>query len=181
MEGSEQLVRSSQQGDIEAFGHLVLLHEGFLRTFLRSRLRDRHAADDLAQDVFITAFQRIRDFRIGESFDAWLRGIAHNHLRNHVRKRRESHVGGEAELDELMSGRTDVSLGGGSLLEALEECLAKLNPASRELLDERYLKGHTLRSLSAESGTNYSALSMRLHRIREQLAQCVHLKLGTNG
>lgn len=181
MDVSDPLVRSSQQGDIDAFGRLVLMHEGWLRAFLRSRLRDRHAADDLAQDVFVTAFQRIRDFRTGESFEAWLRGIAHNHFRNHVRKRRESHVGGQAELDELMTERAEVSLSGGSLLEALEECLAKLNPASRELLDERYLKGHTLRALSAESGTNYSALTMRLHRIREQLAQCVHLKLGTNG
>jgi len=181
MDASDPLVRSSQQGDIDAFGRLVLLHEGWLRASLRARLRDHHAADDLAQDVFVTAFQRIRDFRAGESFEAWLRGIAHNHFRNHVRKRRESHVGGQAELDLLMSVRPDIPPGGSSLLEALEECLAKLNPASRELLDERYLKGHTLRALSTESGTNYSALSMRLHRIREQLAQCVHLQLGTNG
>ncbi len=181
MDGSDTFVRSSQQGDIDAFGSLVLLHEGWLRAFLRSRLRDHHAADDLAQDVFVTAFQRIRDFRPGESFEAWLRGIAHNHFRNHVRKRRESHIGGQAELEELMGGCADASPGGGSLIEALEECLTKLNPASRELLDERYLKGHTLRTLSAESGTNYSALSMRLHRIREQLAECIHLKLGTNG
>lgn len=181
MENSEQLVRSSQQGDIDAFGRLILLNEGWLRAYLRGRLRDRHAADDLAQDVFVTAFKCIREFRTGENFEAWLRGIARNHFRNYVRKRRESHVGGEAELDVLMSERQEFFPGGGSLLEALEECLAKLNPASRELLDERYLKGHTVRSLSSVSGTNYSALTMRLHRIREQLLQCVQLKLGNNG
>ncbi|MBX3742231.1 MAG: sigma-70 family RNA polymerase sigma factor [Akkermansiaceae bacterium] len=180
MEESDQLLRSSQQGNIDAFGKLVLLHEGWLRAFLRARLRDSHAVDDLAQDVFVTAFLRVRDFRLGESFEAWLRGIAINHFRNHVRKRRESHIGGQAELDELMSQRPEISLCGGSLLEALEECLSRLNPASRELLDERYLKGHTVRTLSAESGMNYSALTMRLHRIREQLAQCVQLKLGMN-
>lgn len=178
---TDHALELSRRGDLDAFGWLVLRHEGWLRGFLRARLRDWHAADDLAQEVFVTAFLHIKDFREGMSFEAWLRGIANNHFRNHLRKRRESPVGGSAELENLMSQRPDLSQCSNLHLDSLEECLSKLNAESRALVDERYLKGKSVRSLSEDSGRNYSALTMQLHRIREQLAHCVQLKLETSG
>jgi DNA-directed RNA polymerase specialized sigma24 family protein len=60
-------------GWIEAFGELVRIHEGWVRGFFRSRIRDWAAADDLAPEVFVTAFRRVCSFRDDASFHGWLR------------------------------------------------------------------------------------------------------------
>lgn len=67
----DELFRQCQKGDIGAFGELVRKHEGWLR----SQLRDWTAADDLAQDAFVTAFRKIGSFRGDSSFEVWLRGL----------------------------------------------------------------------------------------------------------
>src|SRR6478735_8996949 len=87
-------IENARDGDLESFGALVRRYEATVRGYFRVRLRDWAAADDLAQDVFVTAFRRIREFRGDSSFATWLRSIALNHLRNYLRKHREELVGG---------------------------------------------------------------------------------------
>ena len=165
----------------EDFGEIVRRHEGGIRAFLRSRIRDWAAADDLAQDVFVTAFRRLKSFRNETGIEAWLRGIAVNHLRNFLRKRREQCIGGSEELQALIDGGTDAFLAGaqtGDALDALRTCLGKIDGPARELLHERYLAGRTVREIAAGSGRGYSALTMQLHRLRELLAECIQRRLG---
>jgi RNA polymerase sigma-70 factor (ECF subfamily) len=173
-------VRARGAGWMEAFGELVRRNEGWVRGFLRSRIRDWGAADDLAQDVFVTAFRRVKGFRGESSFEGWLRGIAVNHLRNFVRKRREQCVGGTEELQLLIDRGAEGFLGASDesqALDALQKCLARIDGPARELLTERYVTGRTVREISAASGRGYSALTMQLHRLREALAACVERKL----
>ncbi len=163
----------------EDFNDLVREHEGWVRGFFRARLRDWTAADDLAQDVFVTAYRGLKKFRGDSSIATWLRGIALNHLRNFIRKRREQCVGGSEELQVLMdsAGSDGSDRDEGGMLEALRECLSRVDGPARELLQKRYVVGQTVRELAAESGRGYSALTMQLHRLRESLADCV--KKGT--
>jgi RNA polymerase sigma-70 factor (ECF subfamily) len=75
-EGEAALIATAAAGDTPAFARLVTLHQGAVRGFLR-RLTGSHAdADDLAQDTFVTAWMRLGAFRPGESFRAWLCGVA---------------------------------------------------------------------------------------------------------
>jgi len=176
----EELLCRSKAGDLDAFSELVLANEGWLRGFLRARLRDWSSADDLAQDAFITAFQRLKGFRGDSSFESWLRGIAVNHLRNFIRKKREECVGGSEELQILIGEACDGwedDVPGGARIEALQECLSQIEGKSRALLEQRYVIGKTVREISKESGRGYSALTMQLHRLREALADCIKLKL----
>jgi len=173
-------VQTRGTGWMDTFGALVRLHEGWVRGFLRSRIRDWAAADDLAQDVFVTAFRRIQTYSGEASFEAWLRGIAVNHLRNFIRKRREECVGGNDELQALIDRGADVFLASGDesgALDALQKCLGRIDGPSRDLLHQRYVEGKTVREISVGSGRGYSALTMQLHRLRELLAECVQRKM----
>jgi RNA polymerase sigma-70 factor (ECF subfamily) len=177
-------IRQRGPGWIEAFGDLVRIHEGWVRGFFRSRIRDWAAADDLAQEVFVTAFRRVNSFREDASFQGWLRGIAVNHLRNFSRKRHELCIGGNAELEALIDRGTEAFLGDADengALDALRRCLERIDGPSRELLNQRYVTGKTVREISAVSGRGYSALTMQLHRLRELLAECVRRKLEVTG
>ncbi len=85
-------------GDRAAFGELVRRHGGTVRALLRRMGADPALADDLAQDAFIAAFERMRDFRGEGSFAGWVRRIA---ARLYVKKvRRRLHGAFSAELEE---------------------------------------------------------------------------------
>jgi RNA polymerase sigma-70 factor (ECF subfamily) len=178
MDDHESHIKRSQAGDLDAFAALVRTNQGWLRGWLRSQLRDWTAADDLAQDTFVTAFGQIRNFRGDGSFESWLRGIANNHFRNYLRKKREDYIGGELELQALLTTEDE---GGGVCsnvsLNALHECLSLVKGPARKLLDDRYLIGKSVREIAQESDASYSALTMKFHRLRQSLAECIETKL----
>jgi RNA polymerase sigma-70 factor (ECF subfamily) len=170
-----------QQGDIAHFEQLVRQNQSWLRAFLRSRLRDWASADDLAQDVFVTAFQKIRHFRGDSSIETWLRGIATNHLRNHLRKRREDCIGGSEELQNLIDqSNVNDNRDHHLALNALRDCLDQLDAPARTLLGKRYTEGQSVRDIAAESERGYSSLTMQLHRLRQLLSACIRQKLESS-
>ncbi|SHI65312.1 RNA polymerase sigma-70 factor, ECF subfamily [Rubritalea squalenifaciens DSM 18772] len=172
----QQWIEQSRRGDLQAFEGLVRLHQSWLRGWLRGQLSDWSAADDLAQDTFVTAFRQIRQFRGEGSFPAWLRGIAHNHLRNFIRKKRELLMDGETDLEVLLHEVNEEETEHVAL-DALKDCLDKVEGGAKNLLELRYVHGHTVREISATTGKGYSALTMKLHRLRDSLRECVESQL----
>ncbi len=164
----------------DAFEDLVSKHLDRVRGYLRSRLRDWASADDLAQDVFVTAFLKIRNFRSESTVDVWLLGIARNHLRNFLRKHREEALGGSMEMQELLDRSCEVwedPARSEGRLQALRECLEQLPESSITLLKHRYVRGQNVREIASDTGKGYSALTMQFHRMRELLAECIQRKL----
>lgn len=107
-------------------------------------------------------------------------GIARNHLRNFIRKRREELVGGSEDLQALLESRGEPAEGlqpSRARMDALGECLDKLPESARSLLNQRYVLGKSVREISGDSERGYSALTMQFHRLREILAACITRKL----
>ena len=73
----EELVAQAQAGSAGAFARLVERHQQPLRAFLRRACGDWAAADDLAQETFVTAWSRIGALKTGASVRAWLCGIGY--------------------------------------------------------------------------------------------------------
>jgi RNA polymerase sigma factor (sigma-70 family) len=83
----EALVAAAQAGSTEAFSRLVDRHQQAVRAFLRRACGDFALADDLAQEAFLTAWDRIGRLKAGASVRAWLCGIAY---RKHLTARRSA-------------------------------------------------------------------------------------------
>ena len=83
------LVTRAMRGDLEAFNQLVLSYQDLAYGLARSLLDDPFHAEDVTQESFIKAFQKIRQFR-GGSFRSWLLKIvthtAYDHLRQYKRQ-----------------------------------------------------------------------------------------------
>jgi RNA polymerase sigma factor (sigma-70 family) len=78
------------RGDHNAFGELVRRYQSPVRAFLTRMTRgDSHLADDLAQETFLKAWQKLYTFRGDAKFSTWLFGIAFNEFRGAARKRKE--------------------------------------------------------------------------------------------
>jgi len=70
------LVRRAQGGDVEAFGELVERHRRAVFRAALAAVRSAAEADEVAQDAFVTAFQKLEGFRGEASFKTWLLAIA---------------------------------------------------------------------------------------------------------
>lgn len=174
--------RAAQEGDLDAFGLLVEEHQGAIRAFVTARINDPFEAQDLAQEVFLVAYRKLNDIDAERPIRPWLCAIAANLVRNHRRKRRATPVGGSAEavLDVLNAEveSLDPAWSNTPVFEALDLCLAKLEGGARDLVRLRYEEGLGIAEIRRSTGGKHSAITMKLHRLREQLRHCIENRLG---
>ncbi|MGB8370131.1 MAG: RNA polymerase sigma factor [Limisphaerales bacterium] len=87
---TDLIARVLSRGDQNAFGELVRRHQSPVRAFLaRMTQGDTHLADDLAQETFLKAWQKLYTYRGSARFSTWLFGIAVNEFRMTCRRRKE--------------------------------------------------------------------------------------------
>lgn len=79
MKNEELLIeRTLELGDARAFSLLVEMHQGKIRSFLVRLCKNYDYADDLAQETFIKAFEKLNTFEGKGKFQGWLFSIAYN-------------------------------------------------------------------------------------------------------
>src|SRR6185436_1644918 len=81
-------IRAVAAGDRDAFSRLYADFSRMVHAIVLGRV-PRRDVDDLVQDVFITAYTRIRELRDPSSFGGWLAAIARNRATDHLRQARE--------------------------------------------------------------------------------------------
>jgi RNA polymerase sigma-70 factor (ECF subfamily) len=84
----EMLVALFQSGETAVFRVLVERYQERIRNLIFTIVRDRNAVDDLAQEVFIKAYQGLPDFRFQSSVYTWVYRIAINRSRDELRRRK---------------------------------------------------------------------------------------------
>lgn len=112
-------------GDDQAFGELVRRRQGWLRSLLRRLCRDAALADDLSQQAFLAAWQKLPQLRAPSAFGSWLRSLAVNLWLQGVRGRHEVLLD-DATVPVQSAAGTDPS----DAID-LDRVLARLRPAER--------------------------------------------------
>ena len=103
-----ELCSLAATGERRAFGELVRRHGSAVRGVLRRMGAQGAEADDTAQDAFLTAFERIAEFRGEGTFAGWVKKIAARlYLRRLQRERRLGAMTAEAVEDEPEAPRGD--------------------------------------------------------------------------
>lgn len=164
-----ELAALAATGGRAEFGELVRRHGSAVRGLLRRMGADAAAADDLAQDAFLQAFESIGDFRGEGTFVGWVRRIA---ARLYLKRRRKDAVlvlGAEPAEPEAASppfadaaGRID-----------LDEALKTLSPAERLCVSLCYGAGlshaEVAETLETPLGTVKSHVRRGLDKLKARL------------
>ena len=165
-----ELCAQSAMGERRAFGELVRRHGSAVRGVLRRMGAQGAEADDVAQDAFLTAFERIAEFRGEGTFAAWVKKIAARlYLRRLQRDRRLGAMTAEAIEDEA-----DVVHGDADATIDLEEALKVLSATERLCVTMCFGAGlsHTeaAEALNLPLGTVKSHVKRGLEKLRTRLA-----------
>lgn len=127
-ETDAELVRRARAGSDAAFNQLVERHQQGVRAFLRRLLASGWAeADDLAQDVFLSAWRSLRSLQDPQGLRSWLLGIAWRKARDRMRSAQRSAARDRAWSDQP-SAAPHISAEDGL---AVREALADLPPEVR--------------------------------------------------
>ena len=148
------LIRAAAHGDRGAFGELYVRYARMVHGILLARVPPADA-EDLVQDVFISAMKRIRELRTAAAFRGWLAAIARNRAMDYFRAaRREKPLAANAEPSQSGTQEAFVIL---DLIRGLPE-------AYRETLILRLVEGMTGPEIAARTGLTPESVRVNLCR-----------------
>jgi len=168
-----ELVRLAQEGDREA---QCLLYQRYLQSALSlacRQLGNRDEAEELVQDVFIHAFDRIEQLRVPEAFGGWLRQIIRRMSINRLTRQRTT-VSIEIDALDAAYCEQETPLDRAMSVERCQQVrsgLQRLGDMDRRTLEAFYMGGHSLIEMAEQFDAPIGTIKRRLHIARKRLAQ----------
>jgi RNA polymerase sigma-70 factor (ECF subfamily) len=169
----EDLVRASLAGDEFAFGALVRKHQRVAYMTALGVTGRPEDAEDVAQEAFLVALERLEDCRDPARFLGWLLTIVRNRGRNYLR--REGLRRGEVIPPHLASGEPgpERDLDRSRLTASLEEALGELNEVRRQVVLLHDLEGWKHREIAETLDIPEGTVRSHLHFARKALREAL--------
>ncbi len=157
-------VALAASGDANAFERLYRRHVGRIYA-LAARMAGDAVAEELTQEVFVRAWERLASFRGQARFGTWLYRLAVNHVLTRMRSLkawRDRHVEGDEVLEYLAAPRqTPPGLAGD-----LERAIRSLPERARAVFVLHDVEGYPHEEIARMMGTSVGTSKSQLHRAR---------------
>jgi RNA polymerase sigma-70 factor (ECF subfamily) len=159
------LVALAKTGDSAAFTELMHRRQSWIRNLMRRCCNDQTLADDLAQQVFFTAWRDIGQVRQANSFAGWLRRLAMNTWHQHQRK--NDPLAGALQPNE----EADASNSSSSIAMDLDLALAQLSAAERQCVVLSYHEGLSHSEIAELTALPLGTIKSHIRRGSQQLKE----------
>lgn len=130
--------------------------------------RNRDLAEDLVSEIFLKAFNGFSSYDPSVSKSAWIYRIAHNHLANYYRDRKET-VDLEDIAPLLVGEHGQEALERQEARTRVERALMELSPDDRRLVTMKYLEGYSYEDMAPILEKTGDALKVATHRAMKKL------------
>jgi len=162
------LIRSFIEGDESTFRVLVYKHKDKVRNLIFLTLGDTEFVDDISQDVFISVYHKLNEFRFESKFTTWLYRITVNKCRDYLRKKRVRSI-------FVPIKDSDSEYGTGPFSEDVDipqlvrGAIEKLPEKLKIPLVLRDIDGLSYKEIADQLGTEVGTIKSRIFRARESL------------
>ena len=170
----EQLAYRVQKGDRASFEILVRKYQVPLLRFIRERVHSEADAEDIVQDAFVRAYQRIDRYRDAWRFSTWLFTIAHRLAISHLRAKRPRNLATGEEIALAPDRRADSQPG--RKITELESSRRFWDIAAASLSEEQmaavwlfYVEGLSAPDVAKVLGRSWVSVKTMLFRARRKL------------
>jgi RNA polymerase sigma-70 factor (ECF subfamily) len=185
------LLRRLRERDERAFKEMVEQYQNQIFNLLYRMVGSKEEAEDLAQEVFVTVFKSIDQFRGESKFSTWLYRIAANHCKNRIKYLARRHDRDHGEFDEALARdeapgavaapvevpRPDAALEGVERERVLQEAIASLDEEQRLVIVLRDVEELSYEEICEITGLPEGTVKSRLHRARMALKERIEGKL----
>ena len=172
-----QLIQRVLEGDDTAFSTLVRKYQRSVHALAWRKIGDFHIAEDITQDTFLKAYQKLSTLKEPQSFGSWLYVITANQCKAWLRKKRTW----TQSLENTSSSQVEKATYSGYIIEenervteetqreVVKKLLAKLQESDRTVITLHYLGGMTYEEISNFLGVSEATIRNRLYRARRRL------------
>ena len=176
-----ELIAAVLNGETASFEPLVKKYQPRVFATARRYARRESEVEDIVQEVFLKAFQKLRSFRGDAPFEHWLMRLAvrtcYDFLRAHRRNREMSFADISDEesdwLERFGANPSDASEQAAAARELVERLLAQLSPAARLVLTLLEIEDRSVKEIAALTGWSLSVVKIRAFRARAEMRKCL--------
>lgn len=158
-------------GDRRAFERIYRAHVGRVFALCVRMVGDAGAAEELTQDVFVRAWDKLALYRGDSALSTWLHRLAVNVVLNH-RKSEGRRRGRESDDPEILDGQPGRNAPAGMRLD-LEQAIAGLPPGARRIFVLHDVEGFKHEEIAAQLGITTGGSKAQLHRARMLLREAL--------
>lgn len=162
------LIRQFINGDSSAFRTLVIKHKEKVRNLVFITLGDAEYVDDISQDVFISVYHKLGEFRFESKFTTWLYRITVNKCRDYLRKKKVRSIFvpiGDSDR-EYPTGPFSENI---DIPNLVRNAIEKLPEKLKVPLVMRDIEGLSYKEIADNLNTEVGTIKSRIFRARENL------------
>jgi len=165
------LLRRYLQGDVDAFEELMRAHEDRVFGICLRMMKDRDAALDATQDVFLTVFRKADRYKEQAAFSTWLYRVSINTCYDHLRRRQRKRTESMPDHVDPADPKSGDALNAVELRPDIETALLRLSPEFRAAVVLVDLEGMSLDGAADTLEVPVGTVKSRLFRARRTLSQ----------
>jgi len=179
------VIDACKAGDEKAFGEIVLAYQRRVFNIAYRMLGNREEAKDLAQEVFLSIFESIKNLREEVKFEPWLIQITVNHCRNRWKYLKRRKYFQSDSLDDpietedgeiprqvyVPSDNPETLLEKKMIQDLVQRGLLQLKEEQRELIVLRDLQGLSYEEIGKLFSLPEGTVKSRIHRARMELKE----------
>lgn len=179
MEEDLRLILEILKGNIDSFNILVNKYEHSVVHFVYNNLRDKEAAEDITQEVFITVYNKLYTFNKQYKFSSWLFQIARNKCIDYVRKYKRVYEANVEEVQEIASSEIspEQSAEYKEVKKLIEGFIDTMSDIDKQIVLLRYSNEHmTFADIAVILSLGESAVKRRYYKAREKFKEYRNVK-----
>jgi RNA polymerase sigma-70 factor, ECF subfamily len=160
------LIKRFIDGDESVFSELLKRHKEKVRNIIYLTLSNTDGVDDIAQEVFITVYRHLKNFRFESQFTTWLYRITINKCKDHLRKNNIRSIflplKDEEPVFESINEDTDIK-------QIVRNAISTLPDKLRIPLVLKDLEGFSYQEIADTMGCEIGTVKSRIFRARESI------------
>lgn len=161
---------------------LWTLAQPTVSAYVASLVRDFCDRDDVLQDTAVAVLESFERYDPSRPFVAWALGVARNQVGLYLRRRGRERLAFDTEtVEQLAAAFERVGPAETRRLDALRECLARLEGRARQLCELRYERDLKPQSIADAVGMTANSVAKALERVRAQLRTCIEQRAALEG
>ena len=186
---SRLLIRQAQAGDLRAFEELVVIYQDKIVTLSYYLTGNQADAQDLAQEVLVQAYTKLRSFRQEADLGTWLHRITVNLWSNMQRRQKFPNLlslddpvqTGEGKFSRTVAsddpeGDPEEAFEGKELQESVRQALRSLSEEYRIVLVLREIEGYSYEEIAKITGCSLGTVKSRMNRARQALREKIEVR-----
>lgn len=171
-------IEAVRKGDVSAFSVLIERYQNMVYSLALKLLKNAEDAEEMAQDTFVKAFQKLDTYEGKSKFSTWLYSITYNACISELRKRRIQFSSLEdqrfSDQDEMKMYDYFSETKKEDQERYLTLALGKLPEDDQVLVTLYYYENQSMDEISMITGLGVSNIKVKIHRARKRMYAILH-------